>query len=215
MTPEQKRLSPVEKLDATHDVDSFECGEEPLDRFLKRFALANQKADSARTYVACRGLTVIAYYSLAAGAVEHADAPLRVGKGLVRHPIPVMLLARLAVDLTWQGRGLGKALVKDALLRTAAAADIAGIRALLVHAKDDEARGWYEALEFEPSPTDPYHQLLLMNVRAESDSFTTAHPGRHRPTEPDGPRSTEENALMGTRREEKVLRDAEGKAFIK
>ena len=95
---------------------------------------------------------MLAYYSLAAGAVEHADAPLRVGKGLARHPIPVMLLARLAVDLTWQGRGLGKALVKDALLRTAAAADIAGIRALLVHAKDDEARGWYEALEFEPSP---------------------------------------------------------------
>ena len=162
MTPGQEGLSPVEKLDATHDVDSFECGEEPLDRFLKRFALANQKADSARTYVACRGLTVIAYYSLAAGAVEHADAPLRVGKGLARHPIPVMLLARLAVDLTWQGRGLGKALVKDALLRTAAAADIAGIRALLVHAKDDEARGWYEALEFEPSPTDPYHLFLLM-----------------------------------------------------
>ena len=68
----------------------------------------------------------------------------------------------LAVDLTWQGRGLGKALVKDALLRTAAAADIAGIRALLVHAKDDEARSWYEALEFEPNPTDPYHLLLLM-----------------------------------------------------
>ena len=117
-----------------------ECGKEPLDRFLKRFALANQKADSARTYVACRGLTVLAYYSLAAGAVEHADGPLRVGKGLARHPIPVMLLARLAVDLTWQGRGLQGA-VKDALLRTAAAADIAGIRALLVHAKDDEARG--------------------------------------------------------------------------
>ena len=75
-------MSPVEKLDATHDVDSFECGKEPLDRFLKRFALANQKADSARTYVACRGSTVVAYYSLAAGAVEHADAPLRVGKGL-------------------------------------------------------------------------------------------------------------------------------------
>ena len=85
-----------------------------------------------------------------------------LGKGLARHPVPVMLLARLAVDLTWQGRGLGKALVKDALLRTAAAADIAGIRALLVHAKDDEARGWYEALEFEPSPTDPYHLFLLM-----------------------------------------------------
>ncbi len=161
MTPGQEGLSPVEKLDPTHDVDSFKCGKEPLDRFLKRFALANQKADSARTYVACRGLTVLAYYSLAAGAVEQSDAPLRVGKGLARYPIPVMLLARLAVDLTWQGRGLGKALVKDALLRTAAA-DIAGIWALLFHANDDEARGWYEALEFESSPTDPYHLFLLM-----------------------------------------------------
>ena len=71
---------------------------------------------SARTYVACRGLRVLAYYSLAAGAVEHADAPHRIGKGLARHPVPVMLIAGLAVDLTWQGRGLGKALVKDALL---------------------------------------------------------------------------------------------------
>ena len=101
-------------------------------------------------------------YSLAAGAVEHADPLLRVGKGLARHPIPVMLLARRAVDLTWRGRGQDKALVKDALLRTAAAAEIAGIRELLVHAKDDEARGWYEALEFEPSPTDLYDVFLLM-----------------------------------------------------
>ena len=162
MTPENGGLSAIEKLDATHDVESFACGKEPLDRFLKRFALANQSADSARTYVACRGSTVLAYYSLAAGAVEHAGAPRRVGMGLARHPIPVMLLARLAVDRTEQGRGLGKALIKDALLRTAAAADIAGIRALLVHAKDDEARAWYEALEFEPSPTDPRHLFLLM-----------------------------------------------------
>ena len=167
MTPGRGGLSAIEKLDAAHDVESFTCGKAPLDRFLKRFALANQKAESARTYVVCRGSTVIAYYSLAAGAVEHADAPRRVGKGLARHPVPVMLLARLAVDRTEQGRGLGRALVKDALLRTAAAADIAGIRALLVHAKDDEARAWYEALEFEPSPTDPRHLFLLMkNLRA-------------------------------------------------
>ncbi len=73
VTPGEEGLSPVEKLDATHDVDSFECGKEPLDRFLKRFALANQKAESARTYVACRGLTVLAYYSLSAGAVEHGE----------------------------------------------------------------------------------------------------------------------------------------------
>ena len=161
MTPERGGPPTIEKLDATHDVESFTCGKEPLDLFLKRFALVNQRADSARTYVACRGSTVFAYYSLAAGAVERADAPRRIGMGLARHPIPVMLLARLAVDRTEQGRGLGRALVKDALLRTAAAADIAGIRALLVHAKDDEARAWYEALEFEPSPTDPRHLFLL------------------------------------------------------
>ena len=119
-------------------MNSFDCGKEPLDRFLKRFALANQNAGSARTYVVCRGRTVVGYYSLAAGAVQHTDAPVRVGKGLARHPIPVMLLARLAVDRSCQGQ----ALIKDALLRMAEAAEIAGIRALLVHARDDEARVW-------------------------------------------------------------------------
>ena len=162
MTPERGGPSAIKKLDATHDVESFTCGKEPLDLFLKRFALVNQRADGARTYVACRGSTVLAYYSLAVGAVERADAPRRIGMGLARHPIPVMLLARLAVDRTGQGGGLGKALVKDALLRTAAVADVAGIRALLVHAKDDEAQAWYEALEFEPSPTEPRHLFLLM-----------------------------------------------------
>ncbi len=158
----------VAKLDASHEVDGFDCGREPLDRFLKRFALVNQKAGTAQTYVACRGARrVLGYYSLAVGAVEHANAPARVGKGPARHPIPVMLLARLAVDRSEQGRGLGKALLRDALLRTAQAADIAGIRALLVHAKDDEARAWYERFDFEPSPTDPFHLfLLLKDLRA-------------------------------------------------
>ena len=170
MTSQVGALSPVETLDETHDVSSFECGKELLDRFLKRFALANQRADSARTYVVCRKSVVVAYYSLAAGAVEHAAAPVRIGKGLARHPIPVMLLARLAVDRTQQGRGIGKALIKDALLRTAAAADIVGVRALLVHAKDDEARAWYQSLDFEPSPTYPYHLFLLMkDLRANLD----------------------------------------------
>ena len=155
-------MTRIEKLNAPHNVASFKCGKALLDDFLKRFALTNQNADSARTYVACQGTTVIAYYSLAVGAVERADAPRRVGKGLAGHPIPVMILARLAVDRTKQGQGLGKALLKDALLKTAAAADIAGIRALLVHAKDDEARAWYEAWEFEPSPMDPRHLFLLM-----------------------------------------------------
>lgn len=163
MTAGNQSFSAVQKLDASHEVDAFDCGKEPLDRFLQRHALVNQKAGSAQTYVVCRGEQRVAgYYSLAVGAVEHADAPGRVGKGLARHPIPVMLLARLAIDRAEQGKGLGKALLKDALLRTAQAAEIAGIRALLVHAKDDEARAWYEQFDFEPSPTDPYHLFLLM-----------------------------------------------------
>lgn len=161
MTPGE--LTVVAKLHAAHETDPFDCGKEPLNRFLQRFALVNQKAGSAQTYVVCRGeQRVVGYYSLAVGAVEHAEAPARVGKGQPRHPIPVMLLARLAVDRREQGRGLGQALLKDALLRTAQAAEIAGMRALLVHAKDDAARAWYESLDFEPSPTDPYHLFLLM-----------------------------------------------------
>ena len=156
-------LSPIEKMTALHDVEAFDCGKEPLNRFLARFALVNQKAGSAQTYVVCRGeQRVVGYYSLTVGAIEHPGASPRVRKGLAKHPIPVMLLARLAIARTEQGRVLGKALLKDALLRTAQAADIAGIRALLVHAKDDRARAWYEGFDFDPSPTDPYHLLLLM-----------------------------------------------------
>lgn len=163
MTTEDLELSAVEKLNASHDLDAFQCGKEPLDRFLRRYALASQRADGAQTYVVCRGgQKVVGYYSLAVGAVEHADAPARVGSGLARHPIPIILLARLAIDEKERGRGLGQALLKDALLRIARAADIAGIRALLVHAKDEEARAWYERFDFETSPTDPYHLFLLM-----------------------------------------------------
>ncbi len=135
---------------------------------LKRHAFVHSNAGSARTYVVCRGLRpVVGYYSLAVGAVEHAQAPTRVSKGLARHPIPVMLLARLAVDREEQGRGLGRALLKDALLRTAQAAEIAGVRALLVHAKDAEARNWYADWNFDPSPANSYHLfLLLKDLRA-------------------------------------------------
>lgn len=152
----------IEKLATGHDVSHFDCGKDALNRFLQRFALANQKANAAQTYVLSRSGLVVGYHSLAVGAVEHDSAPRRVGQGLARHAVPVMLLARLAVDRSAQGRGLGKALLKDAILRTAQAADIAGIRALLVHAKDEEARAWYERFDFEPSPTDPFHLFLLM-----------------------------------------------------
>lgn len=152
----------LHKLSAGHVTDSFDCGQDDLNRFLKRFALANQAANAAQTYVACRASRVVGYYSLAVGSVQREDSPSRVVKGMARHPAPVMILARLAVDLSSQGSGVGKALLKDALLRTAQVADIAGIRALVVHAKDHDARRWYEQFDFEPSPTDPLHLFLLL-----------------------------------------------------
>lgn len=153
---------PVRKL-ATSDADeSFDCGHSALNQFLQRFALVNQKSNSAQTYVCCHAGVVVGFYSLAVGSVDPATAVPRVIKGIPRHPVPVMILARLAVDVQQQGAGLGKALLKDALLRTAQAADIAGIRALLVHAKDETARQWYLNWEFEPSASDPFHLFLLM-----------------------------------------------------
>jgi|SRR5882724_11957119 len=152
----------IEKLSVRHDVAHFECGKDELNRFLVRYALANQQANSTQTYVACAGSRVFGYYSLTVGAVTHADSSERVKKAMPRYPIPVMILARLAVDQNTHGQGFGKELLKDALIRTAQAADIAGIRALLVHAKDNKARQFYEKFDFEPSPTDPYHLFLLM-----------------------------------------------------
>jgi len=155
-------LSPAEKIRSDHDTESFDCGKAELNRFLSRFAFASHRAHTAQTYVVCRGLRVVAYYSLTVGQANHANAPARIAQGIASHPIPLMILARLAVDKNEQGHGLGAALLKDALLRSAKAADITGIRALFVHAKDDEASAFYEHFNFRPSPTDPHHLFLLM-----------------------------------------------------
>ena len=154
--------SPLRKLLAKDQVDAFDCGQAALNQFLERYALVNQKANSAQTYVCCHGDVVVGFYSLAVGSVDPEAAPSSVMKGLACHPVPVILLTRLSVDKAHRRKGLGQALLKDALLRTAQAADIAGIRCLLVHAKDDAARQWYESWEFEPSPTDPYHLFLML-----------------------------------------------------
>lgn len=153
---------PVKKLSVSDAVDAFDCGHPELNQFLQRYALVNQKANSAQTYVCCNNGEVVGFYSLAVGSVDPESAPSRVSKGLARHAVPVMILARLAVDRAHQRKGLGQALLKDALLRTAQAADIAGIRALLVHAKDAAARQWYESWEFESSPTDTLHLFLML-----------------------------------------------------
>jgi predicted N-acetyltransferase YhbS len=152
----------IQKLDRSHAVEFFDCGYEELNRYISRFALNNQTAGGAQTYVAITDGKVIGYYSLAVGAVAHSEAPIRMTKGLARHPVPVMLLARLAVDNAEKGRGLGAALLHDALVRTLQAADIAGIRAVIVHAKDDSARRFYEHFDFDSSPTDSYHLYLLI-----------------------------------------------------
>jgi GNAT superfamily N-acetyltransferase len=152
----------IAKLDRRHAVEHFDCGQEDLNRFLARFALQNQLANASTTYVALSEDEVVGYYTLVVGEVAYEDAPERLIKGMARHPVPLMVLARLATDRRWQGKGIGKGMLKDAMLRTLNAADIAGIRAFAVHAKDDNARAFYERFDFQPSPTDPLHLYLLM-----------------------------------------------------
>lgn len=152
----------IEKLQRSHAIDAFDCGREALNRFLIRFAFQNQQAGASQTYISLAEAEVVGYYTLVVGQVDYNDAPERLTRGLARYPVPIMLLARLAVANSWQGKGLGGGLLKDAMLRTLQAADIAGIRAFAVHAKDDEARAFYEHFDFVPSPGDPYHLFRLM-----------------------------------------------------
>ena len=153
------RPRPLHRDDRCED---FDCGSEPLNDYLQRFAWTNQQAGAARTYVATCDNRVVGYYTLAYASIEHQAAAPRVRQGLARHPIPVMLLARMAVDRSAQGQGLGKGLLKDALLRTLQAADIAGLRAVIVHAKDAAAKAFYEKFGFQPSPVGELHLMLLL-----------------------------------------------------
>jgi predicted N-acetyltransferase YhbS len=124
--------------------------------------MQNQRANSARTFVVCNEGIVVGYYSLAVGSIEPELASKRTQKGLARHAIPVMILARLAVDLGYQGYKLGSGLLKDAVFRTLQASEHAGIRAIFIHAKDEKARKFYEHFGFEPSPIDPLKLMLLI-----------------------------------------------------
>jgi GNAT superfamily N-acetyltransferase len=152
----------IEKLNRTHAVEQFTCGQPDLDRFLVRHALQAQQSNSSRTYVAVEDGEVVGFYTIVAGEVRHADAPTRVVKGMPRHPIPLLVLARLAVHSNRQGRGLGAGLLLDALERTLQVADVIGVRALAVHAKDDRAAAFYQHFGFAPSPTDPRHLFMII-----------------------------------------------------
>ncbi|MGE3246070.1 MAG: GNAT family N-acetyltransferase [Beijerinckiaceae bacterium] len=151
-------------LEDAHDCAKFSCGTPALDEWLQRRALANQSNGASRTYVVCDGARVAGYYALANGGVLLAEAPGRIRRNMPE-PVPVMLLARLAIDRDWQGKGLGADLLQDAVLRTMQAAHIAGIRALLVHARDDKAASFYRRFGFIDSPI----RLLTL--------FLSLHPG--------------------------------------
>lgn len=168
-----------EPLTRHHQYDDFACGEPALDEWLKKHARAANASESARVFVVTTDddtATVVGYYALAAAQVEPADATERAGKGQPsRRPVSAVLLARLAVDHRHQGGGLGRSLLQDGLLRCVEAADAIGVRVLLVHAKHERAKAWYERYGFEESPTDALHLMLLMkDVRAFVD--------RHRST---------------------------------
>ena len=152
----------IEKLGREHDLTQFDCGNATLNSWLVKYAWTNQQSDSARTYVALVRNRVVGYYALTTGSVHKHESPERIAKGLANHPIGIVLLARLAVDTAQQGKGLGKALLFDALTRIEEAADIVGVRAVMVHAIDEGARRFYEHFEFEPSPSDPFQLLLLL-----------------------------------------------------
>lgn len=157
----------VEKLRRDHAVEDFDCGKDALNRYLVRHALQSQLAEAASTYLVLEGFRVAGFYSLAVGEVAHANAPERLVKGLARHPVPVMLLARLAVNRDDHGRGVGAGLLMDAMARTLQVADIAGVRALVTNAKDDQARAFYEHFQFAGFPHDRYYlHLLIKDLRA-------------------------------------------------
>lgn len=165
MTPQQPR--PIAPGD---DCTGFDSGEESLDRYLLERALANHLADLARCYVCLDADRVIGYYTLSAVAVERSTLPGRVRRN-APDPVPAVLLGRLAIDTTAQGGGLGRFLVRDAILSTLLAAERVGVRVLLVHALHESAARFYEALGFTRSPTDPLHlYLLLADVRRSLES---------------------------------------------
>ena len=154
-------LSAPQTLAELHRLDNFDSGEPSLDDWLKRRAAKNQANGSSRTYVVCEGHTVIGYYCLAAGANGHADAPSTLKRNRP-DPVPVLVLGRLAIHKDHHQKGIGTALLNDAIRRAVPAADIAGITALLVHAISEQARRFYVSRGFTPSPVKPMTLCLML-----------------------------------------------------
>lgn len=159
--------SAPEPLRPDHQFDAFDSGVDSLDQWLKRRALANEAAGASRTFVACSEARVVGFYSLAAASVVHDVATPRARRNMP-DPVPAVILARLAVDKSLQGKGLGSGLLQDAVLRAAAAADSIGVRVLLVHAISEEAKRFYLKFGFQESPIEPMTLMVtLTELRRE------------------------------------------------
>jgi predicted GNAT family N-acyltransferase len=161
------RFGAVEPLEPHHDVDRFECGREQLDRWLRAYAGQGQRRDTARSFIVCRkGVAeVVGYYTLVASQVEHAEATGGVRRGASKHfPIPACLIARLAVDRSEQGAGLGRSLLLDALRRTVHASRSVAMRAVVVHALDEEAAAFYVHYGFRPASTEPMTLMVPLEA---------------------------------------------------
>jgi GNAT superfamily N-acetyltransferase len=159
--PHERALTAPAPLAAEHELEEFSSGTPPLDDWLKRRAWQNEASGASRTYVVAEGRRVVGYYSLAAGSVLHEAATGRVRRNMP-DPVPVALLGRLAIDQGWQGRGLGAALLRDAVLRVVGAAETIGVRALLVHAISDEAKAFYERWGFRASAIEPMTLMITI-----------------------------------------------------
>lgn len=155
-------FSAPQPLDASHGLEQFDCGKPALTDWLQRHARQAQGSGSARTFVCCDDGVVAGYYSLTEGQIDTLEAPERVRRGMGQYPIPLIILARLAVDLDFQGRGLGFSLLQDAIYRAIAVAEHAGIRAMLTHPIDAEAEAFYRRFGFESSPGNDRQLILLL-----------------------------------------------------
>ena len=154
-------LSACEPLAANHQLDAFHSGVPALDDWLRRRARSNEAEGASRTFVVCSEQRVVGYYSPAAGSVLHSAATSKVRRNMP-DPAPVVLLGRLAIDRAWQGKGLGADLLRDAVLRTLAAAHSIGVRAILVHAISEGAKTFYERHGFRPSPLEPMTLMITV-----------------------------------------------------
>ncbi|MGH2562131.1 MAG: GNAT family N-acetyltransferase [Thermomicrobiales bacterium] len=160
-------LTAPARLTAAHDLDPFDCDVPVLDAWLKRRALQNEASGASRTYVVCAGKRVVGYYCLASGAIVRDAAPKAMQRNMP-DPVPVMVLGRLATDRAYQGHGIGTALLRDAVLRVLHAAEIAGIKAILVHAISDEAKAFYRSRGFLESPVEPMTLCLVLGTARQA-----------------------------------------------